>query len=134
MNFLDLHDDVQFISKHLLSDCKIRTMLSKHHDLQKILFGEIVHDDDFCKISKLQNHVKENDDFKNAEICKIDKDINDVMNIGSTCDTLSKCMSKFGIKSKSRVNWSYDKFYMMIRRSYINCKIELIENCTCNNA
>ena len=23
---------------------------------------------------------------------------------------------------------------MMIRRSYINCKIELIENCPCNNA
>jgi len=48
------------------------------------------------------------------------------MNIGSTCDTLSKCMSNFGIKSKSRVNCSYDKFYMMIRSSYINCKIELL--------
>jgi hypothetical protein len=43
-------------------------------------------------------------------------------------------MSKFRIKTKSRVNWSYDKFYMMIRRSYINCKIELIENSPCNNA
>ena len=45
----------------------------------------------------------------------------------------SKCMSKFRIKSKSRVNWSYDKFYMMIRSSYINCAIEYIENCPCNN-
>jgi hypothetical protein len=35
-------------------------------------------------------------------------------------------MSKFGIKSKSRVNWSYDKFYMMIRSININCKIELL--------
>ena len=26
------------------------------------------------------------------------------------------------------------KFYMMIRSSYINCKIELIENYACNNA
>ena len=43
-------------------------------------------------------------------------------------------MSNFTIKSKSRVNWSYDNFYMMIRRSYINCKIELIENFPCNNA
>ncbi len=43
-------------------------------------------------------------------------------------------MSNFRIKSKSRVNWSYDKLYMMIRNSYINCKIELIENCPCNNA
>ena len=76
----------------------------------------------------------ENDDFKNAKIYKIYKDINDVKYIGSTCDTLSKCMSKFRIKLKSLVNWSYDKFYMMIRSSYINCKIELIENCPCNNA
>ena len=41
--------------------------------------------------------------------------------IGSTCDTLSKCMSNFRIKSKSRVNWSYDKFYIYF-------KIELHEN------
>ncbi len=51
-----------------------------------------LNDDDFCKVLKLQNDVKENDDFKNAKICKIDKDINDVIYIGSTCDTLSKCM------------------------------------------
>ena len=43
-------------------------------------------------------------------------------------------MSNFRSKSKSRVNWSYDKFYMMVRSSYINCKIELIENFPCNNA
>ena len=135
MSFLALSDDVKFmISKHLLSDCKTRSMLSKYHHLQKILFGQIVFDDDFCKNLKLQNLVKENDDFKNVKIYKIYKDINDVIYIGSTCDTLSKCMSKFRTKSKSRVNWSYDKFYMMIRSSYINCKIELIENFPCNNA
>jgi hypothetical protein len=43
-------------------------------------------------------------------------------------------MSIFRIKSKSRVNWSYDTFYNMIRESYINCKPELIENYPCNNA
>ena len=54
MNFLYLNDDVKFIiSKHLLSDCKIRTMFfSKHHDLQKILFGEVkemkIDVDDIC--------------------------------------------------------------------------------------
>ena len=107
---------------------RIRTMFSsKHHDLQKISFGEIVFDDDFCKILKLQNDVQENDDFTNAKICKIYKDINDVIYIGSTCDALSKCMSKSRIKSKSRVNWSYDKIYMMIRSGYINCKIKLME-------
>jgi len=88
----------------------------------------------FVTILKSQNDVKENDDLKNAKIYKIYKDINDVVYIGSTCKTLNKCMSKFRIKSKSRVNWSYDKFDMMIRSSYINCKIELIENCPCNNA
>jgi hypothetical protein len=43
-------------------------------------------------------------------------------------------MSKFRIKSKSRVNWSYDKFVMMIRSSYLNFKFELLENFPCNNA
>jgi hypothetical protein len=43
MNFLDLHDDVKIIiAKHLTSDGKTRTMLSKYHDLQKILLEEIV--------------------------------------------------------------------------------------------
>jgi len=42
-------------------------------------------------------------------------------------------MSNFRSKSKSRVNWSHDKFFMMIHQSYINCKIELIEDFPCNN-
>jgi hypothetical protein len=50
-------------------------MLSKNHDLPKKKFGEIVFDDDFCKILKLQNDVKENDDFKNAKIYKIYEDL-----------------------------------------------------------
>jgi hypothetical protein len=79
MNFLDLNDDVKLIIlKHLLCDCKVRTMfLSKHHDLQRIFFVEILFDDDFRKILKVQNDVKENDDFQNAKIYKIYKDIND---------------------------------------------------------
>ena len=38
--------------------------------------------DDFCKFLELQNDVKENDDFKNAKIYKISKEINDVIYIG----------------------------------------------------
>ena len=72
--------------------------------------------------------------FKNAKIYKIYKDSNDVIYIGSTCETLKNCLSKFRIKSKPRVNWSCDQFYMMIRSSYINCKIELIQNFPCNSA
>jgi hypothetical protein len=82
-------------------------MLLKHHNLQKILFGENVFDDHFCKVLKLQHdNVKEIDDFQNAIIFKIYEDLThtrDVVYIGSTCDTLSKCMSKFRIMSKSRV-------------------------------
>jgi len=83
LDFEALNDDVKFIiSKHLQSDLKNRTMLSKYHDLQKILFVESVFDDDFCKFLELQNDVKENDDFKNAKIYKISKEINDVIYIG----------------------------------------------------
>jgi hypothetical protein len=137
MNFLALHDDVKFIiATHLASDLKIRAMLSKNHDLQKILFKDVVYNDDLNHYINLEYNAKDKDDFKNAKIFKIYQDLSytrDVVYIGSTCDTLSKCMSNFRIKSKSRVNWSYDKFYMMIHQSYINCKIELIENFPCNN-
>ena len=68
MNFLALHDDVKFIiSKHLASDLKIRQLLSKNHDLQKILLNEVVYNDDFCKYLNLQYNAKENDNFKNAK-------------------------------------------------------------------
>jgi hypothetical protein len=52
MLFFDLNNDVKsIIAKHLSSDYKISTMImSKHYDLQKSLFGEIVFDDDFHKI------------------------------------------------------------------------------------
>ena len=56
------------------------------------------------------NFLDLNDDVKFI----IYKDINDVIYIGSTCETLKNCMTKVRINSKSRVNWSYDKFYIII--------------------
>ena len=50
----------------------------KYQDLQKILFGEIVFDNDFLRLKKIQDYVKENNDFNNGKKCKIYKDINDV--------------------------------------------------------
>ena len=58
-------------------------------------------DADFCKYLKLQYYAKKNDDFKNAKIFKIYEDLSNNRD-GSTCDTLSKCISEFRIKSKSR--------------------------------
>jgi len=137
MNFLALNDDVKsIIASHLASDLKIRSLLSKNHGIQKILFNEVVYNDDLNNYINLKYNAKENDNFKNGKIFKIYQDLpntKDVVYIGSTCDTLKKCMSKFNIKSNSKVNYLRDKFYMMIHSSYINYKIELIENFPCNN-
>jgi hypothetical protein len=86
MDFFDLNDDVKsIIAKHCTSDYFISTMfMSKHQDLQKIFFGEIVFDNDFRKIKNIQDDVKNNNDFYNGKIYKIYKDINEVLYIGST--------------------------------------------------
>ena len=84
----------------------------------------------------MKHNAKENDHFKNTKIFKIYQDLSytrDVVYIGSTCDTLNKCISNFKVKSKSKIHWMHDKFYMMIHQSAINCKIELIEDFPCNN-
>ena len=71
MKFLAMNDDVKFIIfKHLASDLKARSIISKYHDLQEILFGDVVYNDDLCTYFSLQYNAKENDDFKNAKIFK----------------------------------------------------------------
>ena len=95
-----------------------------------------MYNDDLKNYINLKYNAKENDNFKNGKIFKIYQDLpntKDVVYIGSTCDTLKKCMTNFNIKSNSKVNYLRDKFYMMIHSSYINCKIELIENFPCDN-
>ncbi len=107
-------------------------MIVKIVHLEKMLFGEIVFDDNFREILRIQD-VKENNDVKNAKIYKIYKDINDVTYIGSACFLLKKCLSNFKTKSKSRVNWAHDNFYDMVHCTN-NVHIELIENFPCDNA
>ena len=71
MNFLALHDDVKFIiATHLASDLKIRALLSKNHDIQKILFNEVVYNDDLNNYINLKYNAKENDNFKMAKYSK----------------------------------------------------------------
>ena len=129
MNFLALHDDVKFIiATHLASDLKIRALLSKNHDIQKILFNEVVYNDDLNNYINLKYNAKENDNFKNGKIFKIFQDLpntKDVVCIGSTCETLKKCMSNFNIKSNTKVNYLRDKFYMMIHSTYIRMCINV---------
>jgi hypothetical protein len=112
MTFFDLNDDVKLIiSEHLLRDCKISTLfMSKHQDLQKVLFGEIVFDNDFHKIKNIHDDVKD-DDFNNSKIYKIYKDINDVLYIGTTCNSFKKCLSMFKKESKIKRNWLNNKMY-----------------------
>jgi len=58
--------------------------MSKHQDLQKVLLGEIVFVNNFHKIKKIHDDVKDDDDFNNGNIYKIYKDTNDVLYIGTT--------------------------------------------------
>ncbi len=53
-----------------------------------MLFSEIVFDKDFHKIKKIHDDVKDDDDFNNGKIYKVYKDINVVLYIGTTCNTL----------------------------------------------
>ena len=46
-------------------------LLSKHYDLQKSLFGEIVFDDYFHKIKTTPGRMKDDDDTNDAKIYKI---------------------------------------------------------------
>jgi hypothetical protein len=71
MNFLALHDDVKFIiATHSASDLKIRSMLSKNHDLQQILFGDVVYNDDLNHYINLQYNAKEMMIFKMQKYSK----------------------------------------------------------------
>ena len=109
MNFLALHDDVKFIiATHLASDLKIRALLWKNHDIQKILFNEVVYNDDLNNYINLKYNAKENDNFKNGKIFKIFQDLpntKDVIYIGSTCDTLKKCMTNFNIQIQKLITY-----------------------------
>jgi hypothetical protein len=54
--------------------------MSKHYYLQKSLFGEIVFDDDFHKIKKINDDINDDDDdFNNGKIYKISFFFNDIL-------------------------------------------------------
>ena len=69
MSFLDLsHDFKTTISKHLSNDMNNSKMLtSKDYDLQKILFSEIVFDDDFHEIQKTPDRISDDDSFNTGK-------------------------------------------------------------------
>ncbi len=53
--------------------------MSRHYDLQKIFFGEIVFDNDFHKSKALNGYIDDDDNFKNAKTYKIYNDIHDIL-------------------------------------------------------
>ena len=59
----------------MLSKTKIRSMLSKNHEIQQILFGDVVYIDDLNQYINLLYNAKDNDNFKNAKIFKIYQDL-----------------------------------------------------------
>ena len=58
-------------SQHLSNDMNISKMvMSKHYDLQKMLFGEIVFDEEqkYIKIKQTPGRISDDDDFNNGNI------------------------------------------------------------------
>ena len=78
--------------------------MSQHYDLQKKIFGELVFDNNFHKSKTLHGDVDDDDYLNNAKIYKIYKDINDVLYIGVTCNTLKSCLFKYNKESKLKRN------------------------------
>ena len=63
--------------------------MSKHYDLQKSVFGEIVFDDDFHKIKRIRDCTSDdNDDFNNVKIYKMYNVLNDILYIRVRRDAL----------------------------------------------
>ena len=63
--------------------------MSKHYDLQKSVFGEIVFDDDFHKIKRIRDCTSDdNDDFNNVKIYKMYNVLNDILSIRVRRDAL----------------------------------------------
>ena len=61
---------------------------SKHYELQKSLFGEIVFDDDFHEIITTPGRMNDDDDFDNAKIYKMYNVLNDILSIRVRRDAL----------------------------------------------
>jgi hypothetical protein len=53
--------------------------MSKHYDLQKILVGEIVFDDEYDKIKQAPGRISDDDDFHNGKIYKVSNVLNDIL-------------------------------------------------------
>ena len=92
--------------------------MSKHRELQKILFGEIVFDNAFHTIKKKEDDVKDNDDVNNGKIYRIYKDINDILYIGSTCILLKKCFSKFVCERETHTHTHTHTHTQTVRNTY----------------
>jgi hypothetical protein len=52
----------------IFQKCYLETQKKKNHDPPRILFGDIMYNDDICKYLNLQYNAKENDDLKNVKI------------------------------------------------------------------
>jgi hypothetical protein len=77
-----LNNDVKpIIAKHLL-------IKYKHYDFQKLLFGDIVFDEEHNKIKKKPDRISDDVDFNICKIYNISNVLNDIFYIGVTYHTL----------------------------------------------
>jgi len=94
---------------------------------KKYCFGEIEFDDDFHKIRKIHDDVKDDDDFNKAKIHKIYNVLNDILCIGVPCDALKSRLSQSN-KERTLKRIINDKFYNIFNNGLKFVKIELITN------
>ena len=79
---------------------------------KKYCFGEI---DDFHKIRKIHDDVKDDDDFNKAKIHKIYNVLNDILCIGVPCDALKSRLSQSN-KERTLKRIINDKFYNIFKK------------------
>ena len=124
MSFLDLRNEVKsVISKQLSNDMKIgKVFMSKHYDFQKLFFGEIVFDDEHDQIRQAPGRISDDDVFNNGKIYTVSNVLNDILNLGETCNALKTWLSSYNKESKLKRNQN-SKFYSIFNKGVRNVKL-----------
>jgi hypothetical protein len=115
---------LSIVARHLSNDKNVNIMfMSKPFDFQKLLFGEIVFDEEYNEIQKKPDRISDDDNFNNCKINKISNVLNVNLYIGVTCDALKTCLSNYNKESELKRNQRYVCMYVCIMHMYIHMYI-----------